>query len=271
MQTTLSPETWARLLDLKRRVREPGGEPVAAGGQTGRQPGADETGLAAVYRDLVLAGTHQALTIAQIGQSLDGRIATETGHSQYINGSASLDHLHRLRALMDAVVVGATTVELDDPQLTTRRVAGESPTRVIIDPRCRLAATARVFDGTVPTLVFIDAAAGRPHPAATRGIPVIALDGTAGRLPPAAILQALRGRDLTRVLVEGGAHTVSAFLAAGCVDRLHVAVAPILIGSGVPAITLPPIARVGEALQLTMTAWPLGDDVLFDCRLLPAS
>ena len=86
------------------------------------------------------AGTADDLVVVgQIGQSLDGRIATATGHSHYINGPAGLAHLHRLRALVDAVVIGVGTALADDPQLTVRRVAGPEPARVVIDPNGRLA------------------------------------------------------------------------------------------------------------------------------------
>src|SRR6201991_2834844 len=78
--------------------------------------------------------------VGQLGQSLDGRIATETGHSHYINGPAGLAHLHRLRALVDAVVVGIGTALADNPQLTVRRVSGPHPARVVIDTRGRLPA-----------------------------------------------------------------------------------------------------------------------------------
>ena len=73
--------------------------------------------------------------IGQIGQSLDGRIATASGQSHYINGPAAIVHLHRLRALVDAVIVGIGTVTADDPRLTVRRVEGPSPARVVIDPQ----------------------------------------------------------------------------------------------------------------------------------------
>src|SRR6478736_631810 len=86
-----------------------------------------------------------ALVIGQIGQSLDGRIATASGQSRYINDPAAIVHLHRLRALVDAVVVGIGTVTADDPQLTVRRVEGPSPARIVIDPNGRLPATARVL------------------------------------------------------------------------------------------------------------------------------
>src|SRR2546430_161312 len=85
------------------------------------------------------------VVIAQMGQSLDGRIAAPTGHSHYINGMAGRTHLHRLRALVDAIVVGVQTVLADDPQLTVRLVRGPSPARVVLDPNGRMAANARVL------------------------------------------------------------------------------------------------------------------------------
>jgi diaminohydroxyphosphoribosylaminopyrimidine deaminase / 5-amino-6-(5-phosphoribosylamino)uracil reductase len=85
------------------------------------------------------------VVVGQVGQSLDGRIATTSGHSHYINGTQGLAHLHRLRAIVDAVVVGIGTVLADDPQLTVRRVAGPHPARVVVDPRGRLPVTARML------------------------------------------------------------------------------------------------------------------------------
>src|SRR3954464_11418806 len=87
----------------------------------------------------------ELVVVAPIGQSLDGRVATETGHSHYINGPAGLAHLHRLRALVDAVVIGVGTALADDPQLTVRRVSGPQPARVVIDARGRLWASAQLF------------------------------------------------------------------------------------------------------------------------------
>src|SRR5216684_260339 len=85
------------------------------------------------------------VVVGQLGQSLDGRIATTSGHSHYINGPAGLDHLHRLRAVVDAVVIGVGTALADDPQLTVRRVAGPQPARVVIDARGRLSAGAKML------------------------------------------------------------------------------------------------------------------------------
>ncbi|MBC7991971.1 MAG: dihydrofolate reductase family protein, partial [Rhizobacter sp.] len=83
--------------------------------------------LLSLYRPLL----GSAWCVAQLGQSLDGCVATHSGDSYFVTGPQSLLHLHRLRALCDAVLVGAGTVAADNPQLTTRRVPGASPTRVV--------------------------------------------------------------------------------------------------------------------------------------------
>src|SRR5215831_12713762 len=129
------------------------------------------------------------LTIGQLGQSLDGRIATEAGRCQFISGAQGLAHLHRLRALVDAVVVGAGTVRADDPQLTVREVSGPNPVRVVIDPNGTLPATSRVFirDGVHRILITRQQACAIVRD----GIEIIALPDTAGRIAPSAILSAL--------------------------------------------------------------------------------
>jgi len=207
----------------------------------------------------------ELMVVGQIGQSLDGRIATESGHSKYINGPAGLTHLHRLRALVDAVVIGVGTAIADDPQLTVRRVAGPQPARVVIDPNSRLGNKARVFneDGIRRILVTTEGKSAAPVP----GVEILRLPTGDGHLSPAAILAALNACGMRRILIEGGADTVSRFLAAKCLDRLHIMVAPIILGSGRPSFSLPPIARVDEALLTPISVHRLDDEVLFDCDL----
>lgn len=205
------------------------------------------------------------MVVGQIGQSLDGRIATVSGHSRHINGPEGIAHLHRLRALVDAVVVGAGTVRADDPQLTVRCVAGSNPVRVVIDPGGTLPARSRAFacDGVHRILIT------RQHvrPQLSDDIEFIALQDTAGRIAPSAILDALFDRGLRRILIEGGAQTVSSFLSSGCLDRLHVVVAPMILGSGKPGLDLPPIADMTGALRVPMRTHCLGSEILFDCDL----
>jgi riboflavin-specific deaminase-like protein len=205
------------------------------------------------------------VVVGQIGQSLDGRVATNSGQSHYINGPAGLAHLHRLRALADAVVVGVGTALADDPQLTVRRVTGPHPARVVVDPGGRLPAGARMFAGDgVRRLVMTTLDARVQLPAE---IEIVCLPSLQRRIAPQAILAALSERGLRRVLIEGGAETVSRFLAAGCLDRLHVVVSPIIIGSGRPSFILPPVEHVHEALRAPMHIHRLDDEVLFDCDL----
>lgn len=208
-----------------------------------------------VVDDLVVVG--------QIGQSLDGRIATASGHSRYINGRAGLTHLHRLRSLVDAVLVGVGTALADDPQLTVRHVAGPHPARVVLDPKARLAPCAKVFscDGVRRLAIVAEGATC----AFNAGVEVLALPASAGRIAPQAILAALAERGFKRILIEGGAETVSGFLAGNCLDRLHVIVAPIIMGSGRPGFVLPPIERADQAMRVSARTFQLEDEVLFDC------
>jgi diaminohydroxyphosphoribosylaminopyrimidine deaminase / 5-amino-6-(5-phosphoribosylamino)uracil reductase len=205
------------------------------------------------------------VVVGQCGQSIDARVATASGHSHYINGEAGLVHLHRLRALVDAVLIGVGTAIADDPLLTVRRVEGPNPARVVVDPNGRLPPTARLLaaDGT-RRLVLTAANTSATLPA---GIEVVPLPANNGQLAPSAILAALAERGLRRILVEGGTDTVSRFVAARCLDRLHILVAPIVLGGGRPSLTLPPIERLDQALRAPMRAYNLGDDVLLDCDL----
>ncbi|HSP25383.1 MAG TPA: RibD family protein [Saliniramus sp.] len=212
--------------------------------------------------------TERPFVVAQLGQSLDGRIATVTGDSKYINGEAALDHLHAIRAHVDAVVVGIGTVLADDPQLTVRRAQGRNPARVIIDPRGRLPHDAQcvTLQDDARRIVIRRAGDAAPLPA---GVEAIEIAGPAdAALAPGDIVTALGRAGFARILIEGGARTVSDFIHAGCVDRLHMLVAPVLIGSGIPGLTLPTIEKLEGALRPVTKAYLLeGGDVLFDCDL----
>ena len=218
-----------------------------------------------VFEPLRTGRIDDLVIVGQIGQSLDGRIATASGHSKYVNGPAGLVHLHKLRSLVDAVVVGVSTALADDPQLTVRRVDGPNPARVVIDPSGRLAAQAKLLvrDG-VRRLVIV--AKGAVYPSIDE-VKVIALPAVEGRIAPPAILKALAAEGFRRILIEGGANTVSNFLAAGCLDRLHLIVAPIIIGSGRASFILPPVEHADEAIRIPLRSYQLEDETLFDCDL----
>lgn len=214
---------------------------------------------------LVTAGVDRPYVIAQLGQSLDGRIATPTGESRWINRGAALDHLHRLRAHVDAVIVGVSTVVEDDPELTVRRVRGRSPARVIIDPRGRAPHSARCLAANGVRRIVVGTCESTAAPA---GAERVTLEKTGTIIDPNAIVGALAGLGLRKILIEGGATTISQFIDAGAVDRLHVLVAPMILGSGVPGLNLRPISELSHAYRPQTNVHILDDgDVLFDCDM----
>lgn len=241
---------------------------MESGGEGGEWEAARRGDLARAGRFAALFGPMlgaERVVVGRLAQTLDGKIATRSGHSQWIGGPADIRHTHRLRALCGAVVVGAATVREDDPQLTTRLVPGPSPLRVVLDPRRRLSTLYRVFQDREPTLLVT----GEPGPERHGTAEVLMLARLAdGGLDLAALLDALAARGAGRVFVEGGGTTVSRFLRAGLLDRLHVTVAPMILGSGRPAFDLPEVATVQEGLRFrSWAAHDLAPDVLFDIAL----
>ena len=211
--------------------------------------------------------TPRELVIGQLGQSLDGRIATESGASHFITGPEDIERLHRVRALVDAVVVGATTVVADDPRLTVRLVEGDNPVRVVIDPSRRVRPERQVRADGIARTLLVRRATEEARQADLDGEELYVPASEDGRLDLRALLDGLRSLDLRRVLVEGGGLTVSGFLEADLLDRLHVSVAPLLIGSGRPSLALPAIDRLDEAIRAPCRHFTLGQDVLFDLDL----
>ncbi|MEY2929878.1 MAG: hypothetical protein RL033_627 [Pseudomonadota bacterium] len=201
---------------------------------------------------------NERFVVAHLGQSLDGRIGPPNGKPEAITGPEDVRHNHRMRALFDVVLVGAGTVCHDDPQLTVRLVEGQHPVRVVLDPDRRLTDKYALFhDDLAPTLLLCRPEQTRPGERHGRA-EVVAVGGGCG---PAAVLDELDRRGLRRIFIEGGGVTVSRFLAADCLDRLQLAVSPLIMGQGRPGIDL------GETLRLrpTVRRYQLADDILFEC------
>jgi len=249
---------WHALLARRR-----GGAPASLAAAPPAELGA--AAMVALYGPLVDIPPGRPFAIAHLAQSLDGRIATSNGASRWLSGEEDLLHTHRMRALADAVLVGARTVLCDDPQLTVRRCAGDHPVRVVIDAELRLPPRLRLFrDGAAPTLVI--AASDRARSGERHGeAEILALPRAGGVIDPAAIRRALAARGLNRLFVEGGGITISHFLAARALDRLQLTIAPVLLGSGRPGVALPEIAEPGHGMRPRMRRATLGEDVLFEC------
>jgi riboflavin-specific deaminase-like protein len=248
----VTDEVWEALLALRRDPREPAAHWPA-----------EARAAWALYAPLAAAARGRPYVFAQVGQSLDGRIATVTGDAADVSGPDGLRHLHRCRALADAVIVGVRTALTDDPRLTVRLVSGPSPARVVIDPRGRLPNRARLLAADGARRLVVQAC-DKPRPA---GVEVVRLPAAGGWIDPAAIRDALAERGLNRLLVEGGGVTIAGFLDAGLLQRLHVAVAPLIIGAGPSGLSTAPVARLADALRPETHVYGLASDVVFDCAL----
>ncbi len=215
--------------------------------------------------------TGRPWVIAKAACSLDGKIATVTGESQWLTGEASRTLGHRLRHWVDAIVVGIGTVLADDPQLTTRlpRGPGRDPIRIVLDSRLRLPLSSRVLhlDSEAPTWVACTSQA----PAANRqalkgpGVEVLVLPPHAGKVPLPALLDLLGTRQVQSLLVEGGAETLGAFFDQGLVNQFYFFYAPkILGGRKAPGLVGGQgITHLGEAhIARNLKVRRLGTDLL---------
>ena len=258
---------WQALLAVRRGDRSIALPPVLSGeGGDQSLAQADDAMLHALYGPLCSVVLDEGFAVAHLAQSLDGRIATVGGVSRWLSGDEDLLHTHRMRALADAVVVGVSTVLYDDPQLTVRRCVGPHPVRVVIDPEFRLDGSQRVFaDPVAPTLLIVaaDRAAGRRALGHAEVIPIER--GAGGDLNPVVIRRVLAARGLRWLFIEGGGTTVSRFLHAGALDRLQLTIAPVILGSGRPALQLPVIEDLRDSLRPVTRQFRLGVDFLVEC------
>ena len=239
----------------------------AAGAQLPHEslPTTPASPLQALYGPLCDALRAGPFVVGHLAQSLDGRIATLCGMSRWLSGAEDLLHTHRMRALCEAVVVGVTTVLLDDPQLTVRRCTGPNPVRVVIDPDRRLDGSQRLFrDESAPTLLLCgaDRASAGERLGSAEVVPVARSECG---LSPHEICRVLALRGLGSLLIEGGGVTVSRFLAAGALNRLQITIAPVILGSGRPAIMLPTISDLNNSLRPRTRRVMMGADVMIEC------
>jgi diaminohydroxyphosphoribosylaminopyrimidine deaminase / 5-amino-6-(5-phosphoribosylamino)uracil reductase len=207
----------------------------------------------------------RSFVVGHVTQTLDGRIACENGQSQWIGNDADRRHAHRMRALLDGVLVGASTALTDDPQLTVRHVAGSDPRRIVLSGRGRVlreGAGLRVMTPPGCDVVVHDTHDDR---AANDSVHVHRLGAAGDELEPSAVLASLRARGIHSIYLEGGASTLSTFLRAGAIDVLQVHIAPTILGSGVPSFTLPEVHHVQDGTRFRIDHATLDSHLLLTC------
>ena len=224
----------------------------------------------------VLLGAVQAkaegrsFVVGHLTQTLDGRIACENGQSQWIGNQEDLHHSHRMRALLEGVMVGATTAIYDDPQLNVRHVTGPNPRRIVISGRGRLLQSpsslkllqdpgCEVLAGGGSRGDWVDAESDAAK------VVIHDMESDNGRIQPQDVLAKMRQRDVHSVYLEGGAGTLSSFLQAGCIDLLQVHIAAMVLGSGLSGLTLPAVDHVDQGQKLHIDHVMLNGHVLLTC------
>jgi diaminohydroxyphosphoribosylaminopyrimidine deaminase/5-amino-6-(5-phosphoribosylamino)uracil reductase len=237
---------------------------------------AEANWLLAPYRKLVASG--RPWVIAKWAMTLDGKLATRTGDSQWISSEASRAVVHQIRGRMDAIIVGSGTARLDNPLLTARpadhsdlkRVA----TRIVVDSAAALPMGGHLAKTAADAPVLVAAAANADGNQCARlaaaGIEVYRCAGATHGERLNALLAELGRRQMTNVLVEGGSKLHGAFFDSGAVDEVHAFVAPKLAGgAAAPSpVAGAGIAQMAAALQLAdITIEELGGDVYVHGRL----
>ncbi|MFC1973970.1 bifunctional diaminohydroxyphosphoribosylaminopyrimidine deaminase/5-amino-6-(5-phosphoribosylamino)uracil reductase RibD [Chloroflexota bacterium] len=206
---------------------------------------------------------------AKFAMSLDGKIATRCGYSQWISGKESRRYVHDLRSKVDAIMVGVNTVLTDDPQLTARYgeiKISRQPLRVIVDSQGRTPLTAHVLRHPNKTLIAVASIPERKARQLTRvGTEVLPLPGKDSLIDLERLLRALGEREITNVLVEGGETLLGSLFDLGLVDKVIAIITPVIIGgkSAKTAVGGIGIRKIGEALHLgQVNVDRLGQDML---------
>jgi 2,5-diamino-6-(ribosylamino)-4(3H)-pyrimidinone 5'-phosphate reductase len=205
--------------------------------------------------------------ILSAAMSLDGKIATKTRDSK-ISCQEDLKRVHELRASVDAIMVGITTVLIDDPSLTVKLVPGISPIRVIVDSRARTPPNARAIkeNRETKTIIAVTNSAPKDHVKnlLNAGADVI-FAGDGKDVDLKFLLNELHRRGVKRLLVEGGGTLNWSLFSAKLIDEIRVAVAPIIIG-GADAVTLVEgdgVSTINEAFKLEFKkAETCGEDLV---------
>jgi diaminohydroxyphosphoribosylaminopyrimidine deaminase/5-amino-6-(5-phosphoribosylamino)uracil reductase len=221
------------------------------------------------------ARTGRPLVIFKSAMTLDGKVATATGDSQWISGEASRARAHRWRAEADAVAVGIGTALMDDPRLTARiEGVARQPRRVVFDSEARLPLTSQLVRGVaeVPATVVCSRAAARTSVQGleSAGVDVIVATGQNERARVENALDELGTREVQSLLLEGGPHLAGAFLEAGEIDEARMFIAPLMTGgreakTAVEGMGIEQIAVAPRALHVEVDR--LEDDVLVIARL----
>ncbi len=206
----------------------------------------------------------------KFAQTLDGRIATVTGDSQWISSESTRRLAHRLRSLHDGIMVGLGTILADDPQLTVRLVKGRSPIRVIPDSRLRISLNAKVLkdQDVAPTIIATTSQADEKKLSSLKGMGIEVLmvgEDERGEVDLEDLFKRLGRRGISSILVEGGAGIITSLVHRELVDKVVVVIAPKIMGKGIEAIGDLSIRAVADVLKFSFVrTYRRGEDLVIE-------
>jgi diaminohydroxyphosphoribosylaminopyrimidine deaminase/5-amino-6-(5-phosphoribosylamino)uracil reductase len=215
------------------------------------------------------------LTTLKIAQTLDGKIATKTGSSQWITSEQARRYVHKMRSQNDAVLVGIGSVLSDDPHLTVRLVKGVNPKRIVLDSKLRIPLTASLLTSPLAYKTIIattlNASWDKIQSIETRGVTVWVIESNSdGRIDLPTLWKKIGQEGITSVLVEGGSQIFSALLKSKLVDKIAVFIAPKILGDGLSAIQQLGIENLDQCINLVdFRKRQIGDDMLLSGRIMP--
>ncbi len=223
----------------------------------------------ALYAPLAMAPLIKpggTFVLVHMAQTLDGMVSTTAGNSKWIGNEENLKHAHRVRALVDGVMVGGNTAKLDNPSLNVRQVSGDNPVRIILSDSFSEFDDLPYIDGM--RTILLRTSRNSSVSADRDDIEVIQCGKTSGGIDIDQALAELRRAGVHSILVEGGAETFRAFFDAGAIDWLQLHVAPIIFGSGRSMLSLPVIDTVDDAVRLDCPFYTrMGDAIMVTAGL----
>jgi diaminohydroxyphosphoribosylaminopyrimidine deaminase/5-amino-6-(5-phosphoribosylamino)uracil reductase len=210
----------------------------------------------------------------KFAQTLDGRIATVTGSSQWISSNASLKLAHRFRSIHDAILVGIGTLLKDDPKLTVRLIKGRSPIRVIVDSKLRIPLDSKVLQEQhiAPTIIGTTLRANKKKRVSLENMGIEVMEVAAdneGRVDLEDLLFKMGTRGIYSILVEGGSRIITSMLSKSLADKIVVVVSPKILGKGIEAVGNLGISEIGHSVKLSpIKVYKKGVDLIVEAEIL---
>jgi len=212
-----------------------------------------------IFLPIVLNRKKNPYIVGHLAQSLDGFIATRSGESKYISCKQNIEHIHRIRAISDVILVGARTILLDNPCLTTRLVKGNNPMRLILDPNNKLKGVEKVFKHHDKNGFRIIGSNELSKEENIFKLPIVKNTFKLNHL-----IDLFKKLNKKIIFIEGGGYTISEFYKNNCLDRLHLCLSPTIIGKGKSSFLIENKKSMKDFKNHDIRYYKMGEDILCD-------